>query len=600
MSETNILVLLISIFIADVILLFYINKSSSNNNQMKLFFSLASLCVLLILFGQILQISFSDQFNIPYIYFDYIVYAGIAFLPVCVFFICLVFKNTKIQFKKSYLLLLVIPIIDVLVLWTNDFHHLFYKTYSIVYSSVEPGPFLLMHIFYSYILFFIAIISLVNTSVRNAGYFSKQAILFLVGILIPLIVNILGFTKVLDLPIYASPLTFFISLLLSAIAIFKFNFLDISPIALQKIVNIMSDSYIVLNNEGLIVDFNATFLRTFKMDGETLRNTDFFKDISGDIKASFKSTYDKVIKTKKIHNIRFYDSNRRKHFIAEISPIINNDILVGIFILFKDVTQHENDIKIIKEKQDALMESERLSSLGQLIGGIAHNFKTPIMSISGAAEGISDLIKEYDSSIGDPQVTEQDHYDIAKDMSDWVDKIKEYTAYMSDIITAVRGQAITLSENEDDCFDLDELVKRVNILMKHELKNAVVYLNVHMDIDSKTTINGDINSLVQVLNNIISNAIQAYDGKPEQNIDLTFTKKKNRLLISIKDYGPGLSDKVSKKLFKEMITTKGKNGTGIGLYMSYSTIKAHFNGNLSFDTKAGKGTTFYISLPISN
>jgi len=51
-------------------------------------------------------------------------------------------------------------------------------------------------------------------------------------------------------------------------------------------------------------------------------------------------------------------------------------------------------------------------------------------------------------------------------------------------------------------------------------------------------------------------------------------------------------------LFKEMITTKGKNGTGLGLFMSYSNIRAHFNGNITFKTKQGEGTTFYITLPM--
>ena len=88
------------------------------------------------------------------------------------------------------------------------------------------------------------------------------------------------------------------------------------------------------------------------------------------------------------------------------------------------------DMQTIQNNQQLLMERERLASLGQLIGGIAHNLKTPIMSISGAAEGLTDLVKEYDSSIGDPEVTNDDHHDIAKDMREWIEKIKTYTAYM--------------------------------------------------------------------------------------------------------------------------------------------------------------------------
>lgn len=293
------------------------------------------------------------------------------------------------------------------------------------------------------------------------------------------------------------------------------------------------------------------------------------------------------------------DINTKNNDEYKKIPIISNDELGQLTIEFnkiQDLTKH--NIQKIHDSQETLMESERLASLGQLIGGIAHNLKTPIMSISGAAEGLNDLIKEYDSSIDDPEVNSQDHHDIAKDMSEWIVKIREYTEYMSDIITAVKGQAVTLSETESIYFTIDELVKRVNILMKHELKNALIYLNISMQADEHTKISGDINSLVQVINNMISNAIQSYNGQPNKNIDLILENKNNKLLIHIKDYGCGIPQKVQQKLFKEMITTKGKNGTGLGLYMSYSTIKAHFNGEITFESQEGKGTTFTITLPL--
>lgn len=279
--------------------------------------------------------------------------------------------------------------------------------------------------------------------------------------------------------------------------------------------------------------------------------------------------------------------------------VISNDEIGDLVIAFNKIQNlNTNQVNQLKSNQETLMERERLASLGQLIGGIAHNLKTPIMSISGAAEGLNDLIKEYDSSIEDPEVNSQDHHDIASDMSKWIVKIKEYTEYMSDIITTVKGQAVALSHEADISFTVGELLKRVNILMKHELKSAIIYLNIAMKTDENTVICGDVNGLVQVINNMISNSIQAYEGKTDQNIDLIVEKQDNNLLISVKDYASGLPDKVKNKLFKEMITTKGKNGTGLGLYMSYSTIKAHFNGNIIVDSHDGKGTTFTIILPL--
>ncbi len=292
-------------------------------------------------------------------------------------------------------------------------------------------------------------------------------------------------------------------------------------------------------------------------------------------------------------------SNSQNVVYANNLPITSNDEIGDLTSSFNEIQKiTKKYVDQIHSSQESLMESERLASLGQLIGGIAHNLKTPIMSISGAIEGLSDLIKEYDSSIDDPEVNHQDHHEIAGDMNELIVKIRDYIEYMSDIITAVKGQAVNLSESDTIYFTIDELVKRVDILMKHELKNAIVYLNIGVKTDENLALKGDINSLVQVINNMISNAIQAYNGKPEQKIDLIIETKNNNLIIAVKDYASGLPKKVQDKLFKEMITTKGKNGTGLGLYMSYSTIKAHFNGDIQFETEEGKGTTFYIVLPL--
>jgi len=282
-------------------------------------------------------------------------------------------------------------------------------------------------------------------------------------------------------------------------------------------------------------------------------------------------------------------------------PITSNDEIGNLTNYYNKV----QDLMILnitqlRDNQNQLMEQERLASLGQLIGGISHNLKTPIMSIAGASEGLTDLINEYDKSIGDPDVTAADHHAIANDMREWIDKIHSYTTYMSDVITAVKGQAVTLSEQDQDTFTIDELLKRVNILMKHELTNSHVALNVKLNKLEDIKIHGSISSLVQIINNLISNSIQSYKSASTKNaIELETKKLGNNLILTIEDHGCGIPVDVQKKLFKEMITTKGKNGTGLGLFMSYSTIKGKFNGDMTFDSEVGKGTKFTITLPIS-
>lgn len=597
---------LILMIISEILILavfMFVNNSKQKNTQLRKIIKLILGSLFIWTLSLIMQIMFQNS-GINLTFFDGLASFGACFLPVFILLLGITFSKTKIKFKWYYVLLFVIPIISIILVYSNDMHHLMYKHYSINLVETVFGEYFIVHSLYSYSCIFVGLAFLLFFSIKNSGLFSKQSLLIILGTLVPLIVNILGTFGIADLTVYITPISFTFGMLCYSLAILKFDFLKVAPIALQRIVDRISDSYVVLNEDNVITDFNKTFLTTFRLQDSDIRGMDFldllgnngYQDSSIEIE-SLRNSFEKVKKTDNTLSFQYYLPSIEKYFNVEISSIFSNDSFIGTIVLFKDITQHIMDMKQIKQNQDTLMERERLASLGQLIGGIAHNLKTPIMSISGAAEGLNDLIKEYDSSIDDPQVNSQDHHDIAKDMSSWVEKIKGYTEYMSDVITAVKGQAVTLSESDNITFDLEELVKRVDILMKHELKNALIYLNVSMQVPENTCIHGDINSLVQVINNMISNSIQSYEGKAEQTIELIFTKENNNLVISVKDYGCGLSDVAKEKLFKEMVTTKGKNGTGLGLYMSYSTIKAHFGGNITFESERGKGTTFHINLP---
>lgn len=598
-TTTESFALLIVSIISIILLIFYVFSKRPLSQLQKSFLSML-ICVFIISFGVFVQDVLTLTTNIAPIYVEYFIYIGTCFLPVTLLFTALIFKNTKINFKKTYLLFFIIPIISLLILWTNDFHHLFFVDFpSNRMDEVIFGPYFYVHSLYTYGLIFIGIFIMIQNSLKTSGIFSKQSILIILGTIIPIVINILGTTKLVSMSLYLTPISFTIAMIFFAFAILKFSFLSVSPIALQKIVNVMSDSYLVLDLNNNIVDYNETFMKTFNLKDSDIRKKTIF-DLLGSSKNldSFKMAFYDAIKNKKTYTVEYHNLKNNSYFTIEISPLFNTKVFIGVLVLFKNITQHILDINKIKDNQDILMENERLASLGQLIGGIAHNLKTPIMSISGASEGLSDLIKEYDSSIDDPEVNSEDHHEIARDMMSWIDKIRDYTSYMSDIITAVKGQAVTMSESDTTNFDIEELVKRVDILMKHELKNALLYLKVSVNVPENTTLRGDINSLVQVINNMISNSIQSYQGKTEQNIDLIFEKVNDKLNISVRDYGCGLPKKVQDKLFKEMITTKGKNGTGLGLYMSYSTIKAHFGGDITFKSEPNKGTIFTITLPL--
>lgn len=148
-------------------------------------------CLLTLLWSiaLIAQIILSPLYGIEPIKFDYVVYIGACFLPVSLLFTGIVFANTKIKFSWKHCLLLIVPIISLLVLWTNDAHHLFYVHYSTNFSETVYGDYFNIHSIYSYVCIFIGVYFLISYAIKNSGFFSKQSILIIIGTLIPTIVN---------------------------------------------------------------------------------------------------------------------------------------------------------------------------------------------------------------------------------------------------------------------------------------------------------------------------------------------------------------------------------------------------------------------------
>ena len=598
--ELSVILLIIAIIFL-FYMIKYLGKTEKKKKTVTLF---ANIFKLMLLWNAslLLQNLLAEPLNINPIYFDYLAYVGIIFLPVYLYLTARSFSNSKFKIKIYHLFLFVIPIISTCILWTNDFHNLFYTEYSIYVNEAKFGNYFNIHTLYTYILIAISLIILLKHSIKQNHKISAQSLLFLLAIAAPVAINLVGMLNLMPVTIYMTPISFTASTILIFIGIFKFDFLNINTIALNLIVNSISDSYIVLDQEMNITSCNDAFLKTFKINKNNFLNKNIFSVMkTPEEKDSFKITLELIASNNQTINIQKHYKEIDKYFSVDISPILKEKVLVGILIFLKDITQIEHDKIQIQNNQNMLIERERLASLGQMVGGIAHNLKTPIFSISGGLEGLGDLITEFDESIEDENVNDQDMHDIAKDMQTWITKLKGHTSYMSDVITAVKGQASKFTDEQAVEFNIEELFQHVKVLMQHEIKHTLSTLNITNKVDNSIIINGNINSLVQVINNLISNSIEAYSKTNKEkiiNLNAEYNKKEKNIIISIQDLGSGLPQIVQEKLFKEMITTKGKNGTGLGLFMSYSNIKAHFKGDMTFETKENEGTTFFIKIPV--
>lgn len=543
------------------------------------------------------------------IIFVNLIYISVCFVPVVVLLLGIVFKVSSIKFNFKYFLLFIIPTVSIILFWTNEYHHLFYISYSFWITNMTFGKYFIIHAIYSYTCIFVGISFLIYSAFKISGFFSRQMMFILLGFSLPLITNLLYTIKVITVTQDVNALTFSFTTVCFYIAIFKYDFLRVMPIALQIVVDRISNGFIVVDLDLRVVNFNKTMTEIFRNIASLKTKENIFKlceSIIIDIEL-FKKYINTAHETNKPIEVEKQFKIKDKlegFFTIEITPLIYKNKHLGTVIMFTDITQQKEDLKIIKKQQEQITEKERLASLGTLMGGISHNLKTPIMSITGCITALEELTNEYSESIGNTIVNDNDHLAIANDMKVNIYDLKEHISYINNALTAIKNQVVNPEARDNSSFSLEELVININFLMKYELKSNRCSLEIINEAEKDYYINGDIGTLVQILNNLISNSIQAYDKISEtvelkdqdRKIIFRISNEDNQIIFMVRDYGKGIPQHIKNKLFKEMVTSKGKEGHGIGLYLSYSKVKLMFNGDMWLGSEEGEGTSFFVKI----
>lgn len=533
---------------------------------------------------------------------DNFAYLGVAFVPVSVLLLGLAYQRDFDGFGKVHLALLAPPTLTAVMIFTNGWHHLFYRSFSFSAGYVI-GPYFYFHAVYSYGCVIVGTVLLLYAAIKESGALSAQAVVFLAAGVIPTVANI-GYTlKLPGFTVYATPFALSVTVLLFIFAIFRLGLFRVVPIATRAVMNRISDSFAVVDAGLGILDCNQAFSERFlggALDGAGCLSLSAIGAGSlGDdqVRRVCANVRQAIAERAGLTEDLTAEGNPVAYYTVEYTPIVERRRPPAAVVLFKDVTEHVNDLRTLRENQDVLLERERLASLGQMIGGIAHNLKSPIFAISGGVEQLQCLTDEYRDSVGDPDVNDEDNREIAHDMDEWLSRMRVQLSYMSDIITTVKGQATQFSEDKSEPFTVSETLKRSSILVQHSFAQHGCSLRTDLHLDPETVLCGDVNSLVQVLDNVIENAVEAY-GDDGGDVRLSVRLAGRSVLFAVADDGAPIDRETQDLLFRQMTTTKGKNGTGLGLYMSYSTVKGMFRGNMWFRSKPGGETAFYIQIPL--
>lgn len=333
----------------------------------------------------------------------------------------------------------------------------------------------------------------------------------------------------------------------------------------ENIINSISQPLIALNNNYEVKIVNNAAMETYnnlKINCNFLKiENEIFKVIDKPLKKAIDGSsynYDKIIKIKE------KDSYLVKH-IKIYSLKNNSNEINGAVIVLEDITE-------IHHLEEEIRRAEKLSAIGVMASGVAHEIRNPLGIVKTIAQTIRSMGKLPETDIEglDIIIAEIDRAnDVVKEMLEFSKKEK----------------GVLVNSN------VSELVKDVIKIMEKFAENKLV--DIETCIDDKINCMMDISKMKQVFMNLIMNAIDAMPNGGR--VEISGVIVQNKILINVSDEGYGIPKNHLESIFNPFYTTKDI-GTGLGLSIAYNIIKEH-SGTINVNSKVNGGSEFIIELP---
>ncbi len=365
---------------------------------------------------------------------------------------------------------------------------------------------------------------------------------------------------------------------------------------LFSLLNTVNMGVMVIEIETLHILFTNKWFRQFFLDANSFELLpEDIREMIQAFKVSNDSRFNKIIRLYERHyrisgeKIEIENKSKRQNLV--VLTVVNaddmNKLLVENGELKLKIEEVSRDLEFFKKSFEnlntKLIQSDKFAVFGEMIQGIVHNLNNPMMIVTSRLSMVKSIIEGMQDSL--------DRKRLLKHIANIIESVKK----MNEIIESVLNKARMTVEKDEKLVNVNSLIKseleffNADLFFKHkvkkniELQNPIPFVRISQS------------DFSQVLHNLIKNSLDALKSSPDPELTIKSYREGNSVVVEVVDNGPGIPENIKDRIFEQYFTTKGSQGTGIGLYNARKIIE-EYEGQLILG-ESEVGARFLIVLP---
>jgi PAS domain S-box-containing protein len=492
--------------------------------------------------------------------------------------------------RRTTSLVLVVPIITFILIWTNESHRLFWSEASLITDPVTglvllntpPHWFFWVHAVYTYSILLFGTFFLVRQYWEAQSIYRWQIFISLIAVLAPWIANAMVVFKLIKTLVDITSLTFSFSILIIGWGYFRYGFLDLIPVAQRAVFDSIPDAVIVLDPNLRVAEANPASLRTFGLAAAPVIGQPF------DLVFRKWLPLDEMVL--QIDGYRqelpvFLDEHE-KWFDLFINTLYDNSKHpAGYLITLRDITRFKANERELAVTRDDAVRADGFKT--QLLANVSHELRTPL----GAISGFTDLM------------TRGSYGEVTEKQKTILNRIKESSQYLDALVSELIDQAQLDSGKLQlaiASFEPREVFKQVFNQLSVLAEGKKLEFSGEIEDNFPQAIVGDSQRLKQILVNLLANAIKFTEsGSVKARIHLA---SESEWHMEVSDSGPGIPADSKYIIFEpfrqlDQAAKQIRKGYGLGLSISKQIVEL-MGGKIEVNSVLGSGTTFTVTLPL--